>query len=212
MLGQDRYFKTYYLLPGQGILILNGDRNPEAPKYEASMIKDPNDVQLLVACLDQRGQRESALLQNLTMYGGVSRWLPKQRLSPVESRIAELRGNLETTSSIRVQGSIMSEISQLEKKLIPTADDLSGVSSMSSSLKKSMRAEDLFSVSCKILSGLCKRVSDVIGDEQLSVEVSTKIKSAKDATETNMKAAWRQLIVSISHTSSIMIYVLISSP
>lgn len=198
MLGEDRYFKTYYLLPGQGILILCGDRNPDAPKYDASMLKDPKDLETLKGCLDQRGQRESELLQNLSIYGGVSNWLPKQGGwgSPIVLRIAELHSNLKTTSSSRVQGCILAEIRQLEKQLIPTSEDLSGESSLTNSVKKSMGAGDVFTSSCKLLTRLSKRVSDITGDEEISTEVGTLVKSAKDSVSMNMKKGWSTVVVS----------------
>lgn len=162
----------------------------------AFLLKTPEHLQELIDSLDERGQRESILKDSLTRYEGLTQLLPGEFLSPIEKKIAELRVNLETTSSTRVRENLVSDISKLEAQLVPTREDLSGESKLVSieGIHK-LFVNDDFSSSCKALISLLKRVTRILADDELENIVET-LKELKGNNSTGEQNRWMMIVVS----------------
>ena len=194
-MGQDRHHRTYYLIPGQGILVLSKGTSGH-PFTNAFLLTSPEDLSILIKSLDRRGKRESSLLSKLLSNEGVSKFLPKPVHTPLHDRIAELKSNLELTTSARVRDAILNEISATESNLVPSRDDLSGVT-----LLNKPECTNITNM-CKLLSNLVKRVGAVLEHGQTS-EMLECVKAFSRATSddnfssaSGNKKAWRGLVVS----------------
>lgn len=195
-LGQDRHHGTYWLLPGQGILVLSTGTSIDL-FTNAFLLTTPEDLSTLIKSLDRRGQRESSLLRRLLSNEGVSNFLPKPMHTPLHDRIAELKSNLELTTSARVRDTIMNEISVAESNLVPTRDDLSGLTSL-----QKPECTNITNM-CRLLSSLVKRVGGLLEHGQISEMLeavkafSREMNGVNSSSMIGNKVAWRGLLVSL---------------